>query len=66
MMRVSDIKNLDVKDRIILMNTIWESLDDEDGAVESPKWHEEVLKTRVEKMRNNRVKVISLEELKGR
>ena len=65
-MRVSDIKNLDVKDRIILMNTIWESLDGESGAVESPKWHEEVLKTRVEKIKNNRAKVISLEELKGR
>jgi len=65
-MRVNEIKNLDVKERIILMNTIWESLSDESPAIESPQWHEEVLKVRVEKMKNNQVKIISLEELKSR
>jgi putative addiction module component (TIGR02574 family) len=65
-MRVNEIKNLDVKERIILMNTIWESLSDESPAIESPQWHEEILKVRVEKMKNNQVKIISLEELKSR
>ena len=65
-MRANEIKNLDVKERIILMNTIWETLESESVAIESPQWHEEVLKARVEKMKNNQVKIISLEELKSR
>lgn len=65
-MRANEIKNLDVKERIILMNTIWETLEGESVAIESPQWHEEVLKARVKKMKNNQVKIISLEELKSR
>ena len=63
-MSIDDIKNLDIKDRIILINEIWETLETEDSKIESPEWHEDVIKDRIEKIRNNEAKYISLEELK--
>ncbi|MCK9162667.1 MAG: addiction module protein [Arcobacteraceae bacterium] len=33
------IKRLEPKEKVILMNEIWESLDDEKLHIESPKWH---------------------------
>ena len=65
-MSIDEIRKLDIKERIILMNDIWESLNDENFMYESPSWHKEVLDDRVQKMQNNEVKFISLEELKNR
>lgn len=64
-MSVDAIKKLNVKERIILMNEIWDSLnDEEEHSIKSPDWHESVLKDRMNKIDNNDVKYISLEELK--
>ncbi len=63
-MSVDEIKKLDIKERIILMNEIWDSLEGEDQSIKSPDWHESVLKERISKINNNEVKYISLQELK--
>jgi putative addiction module component (TIGR02574 family) len=65
-MSIDEIKKLNVKDRIILMNDIWETLESESDTVESPSWHKDVLEQRLYKMKNNEAKYISLEELKSR
>lgn len=64
-MSLDEIKKLDVKDRIILMNEIWATLE-EDSDIESPSWHKKVLDNRLEKLHNNDTELISLEELKAR
>jgi len=63
-MSIDEIKKLDVKDRIILMNEIWSTLESEDTNIESPLWHEEILKERIKSIKENKAKYISVEELK--
>lgn len=65
-MKAEAIKNLEPKDKIILMNEIWESLDAHKSHIKSPNWHEEILHSRVKKMKNGEAKYISLKELKNR
>lgn len=65
-MSIDEIKKLDVKERIILMNDIWASLETENTKIESPSWHEDILKARVKKINSNDAKYITLEELKSR
>ncbi len=64
-MSLDEIKKLDVKDRIILMNEIWATLEEEDTNIESPSWHKEVLEERLQKLDNNEAEFISLEDLKA-
>ena len=65
-MSIDEIKRLNTKEKIILMNSIWESLDNSSDTVNSPAWHQEVLENRLSKIKDNSVKYISLEELKNR
>lgn len=62
-MSIDEIKKLNAKEKIILINDIWES---ENITVESPSWHKEVLDERIKKMKDNKVKYVSLDELKNR
>ncbi|MCT7522589.1 MULTISPECIES: addiction module protein [Aliarcobacter] len=64
-MSIDEIKKLDVKDRIILMNDIWESLESESSKIESPNWHKDILEERIEKIKNGEANFISLEKLKN-
>ncbi|MGJ0373068.1 addiction module protein [Aliarcobacter cryaerophilus] len=64
-MSIDEIKKLDVKDRIILMNDIWESLESESSKIESPNWHKDILEERIEKIKNGEAYFISLEKLKN-
>jgi putative addiction module component (TIGR02574 family) len=64
-MSIDEIRKLDTKERIILMNNIWESLQNEDTVYQSPSWHKEILDDRITKINNNEAKFISLEELKN-
>jgi len=65
-MGIDEIKNLNTKEKLILINDIWDSLEKEEANIESPKWHENIIKERLDKVRNKKVKYISLEELKNR
>ncbi|OCL92921.1 addiction module protein [Arcobacter porcinus] len=65
-MSIDEIKKLDVKDRIILMNDIWESLESQNDEIVSPSWHKDILEKRLEKIKQNNATYISLEELKSR
>lgn len=64
-MVVDEVRNLGVKERIILMNDIWESLESENATIESPPWHKKVLEERMNKVQKNTAKFISLEDLKA-
>ena len=65
-MSIDEIKKLDVKDRIILINDIWESLEAQNDEIVSPSWHKDILDKRLEKVKQNKATYISLEELKSR
>ena len=65
-MSIDEIKQLNVKDRIILLNDIWESLESQNSSIDSPQWHKIILEERVSKIKNNEAIFISLEELKDR
>lgn len=65
-MSIDEIKKLNPKEKIILINDIWESLESENMTVESPSWHKQVLNERIKKMENNEARYMSLEELKNR
>jgi len=65
-MSIDEIKKLNVKDRIILINDIWESLESQSDEIVSPSWHKTILEKRIEKIRQNKATYISLKELKYR
>ena len=65
-MSIDEIKKLNPKEKIMLINDIWERLESENITVESPSWHKEVLNERIKKMKNNELRYVSLEELKNR
>ena len=48
------------------MNDIWESLEVESNSIESPSWHKEILDERIKRLKDNKVRYVSLEELKNR
>ena len=64
-MGINEIINLNTKEKIILMNEIWESLDKQQDNISTPKWHKEVLKIRIDKIKNGQAKIISSEELRN-
>lgn len=54
---------MSVEDRLLKLEEIWNSFDKE--ALKSPKWHEEILKKRKEKFKNNEMEFISIYGLKN-
>ena len=63
-MSIDEIQNLNVKDRLILIDTIWETLENQSENIASPNWHKEVLKDRIQKINNSQSEFISLEDLR--
>jgi putative addiction module component (TIGR02574 family) len=62
----AEIKNMPVKDRIILMEEIWDTLSYDESKIDSPAWHEEVLDERKKLIKNGNTKFVSINELKFR
>ena len=65
-MSIDEIKKLNPKEKIILMNEIWESLEDNNTPIDSPKWHKEIIEERIAKMNKNEATYISLDKLKSK
>ena len=63
-MSIDEIKNLNIKERLILIDTIWETLESESNQVESPEWHKKLLEPRIEKMKNGESEFISIDDLR--
>ena len=63
-MSIDEIKNLNIKERLILINTIWETLESESNQVESPEWHKKLLEHRIEKIKNGEAEFISIDDLR--
>ena len=64
-MNINEIKKLNPKEKIKLINQIWDSFEDIDNEIDSPNWHKKVLEDRVKKINSNKIKYISIEELRN-
>lgn len=65
-MTMAEISKMSVHERIQTMEALWDSLTQEPTEIQSPKWHEEVLSDRKEKIENGQANFISLAELKSK
>ena len=65
-MTIAEILKMSVLERLQAMEALWDSLTREPTDVKSPKWHEDILSDRKEKIESGKANFISLEELKSK
>ena len=65
-MTIAEISEMSVLERLETMEVLWDSLTREPAGIESPKWHEEILSNRKEKIESGNANFISLEVLKSK
>jgi len=65
-MTITEISKMSVLERFQIMEALWESLTCEPAGIKSPKWHEDILSDRKEKIERGDAGFISLEELKSK
>ncbi|MBI5558780.1 MAG: addiction module protein [Deltaproteobacteria bacterium] len=63
-MNISELKKMSTIERLQAMEALWDSFLYEIDEIETPEWHEKVLRARKEKIANGTAKFISLSELK--
>jgi len=63
-MLTAEIKNMPIKEKIILMEEIWDTLSYDEAEINSPAWHKEVLDERKKLIQNGKTKFVSINELK--
>jgi len=63
-MITAEIKKMPARDRIILMEEIWDTLCHGKNEIESPAWHEHILEQRQRKIESGEAKYISIDDLK--
>ncbi|RXK88788.1 addiction module component CHP02574 family protein [Chlorobaculum sp. 24CR] len=62
-MNIKAIKKLPPRERVKIMEEIWDSLAEEE-LPESPAWHEEVLAARQRRVEKGEARFLTLDELK--
>lgn len=65
-MTIAEISKMSVQERLQTMEALWDSLTHESVEIKSPKWHEEILLARKEKINSGKASFISLDELKSK
>ncbi len=65
-MTTLELKKMLAKDKIILMEEIWDSLLHDDDEIESPAWHEDILKERMRTIKDGSAEYISIDKLKSK
>jgi putative addiction module component (TIGR02574 family) len=61
-----DFKNMNVTDKLQYMEEIWNSLLDDEGKIESPEWHKDILADRKAKIKSGKTSFITVNELKAK
>jgi len=64
-MKASEINDMSIVERLQTMEAIWDSLLHENTEIESPGWHNDVLKERKKTIEDGSATLISLDELKA-
>ena len=63
-MGVVDAKNMTPSQRVLAMETLWDSMCHEEAELSSPDWHEEILAARRERLAAGETGFVTLERLK--
>lgn len=63
-MNATKISKMSKRERLRIMESIWDSLIHEENEVESPDWHEEVLKERKRKIDRGKAQFFSIDDAK--
>ena len=64
MLLTEKLKEMSKKEKLVLMEQIWDSLLQEDDGINSPQWHKEILEERMAKMKKGEAKFITINELR--
>ena len=65
-MSITEIKNMTTVERLEAMELLWDALCHEEEEVQSPAWHELILKKRKERIESGEAKFYTLDQLKER
>ena len=65
-MSITEIKNMTTVERLEAMELLWDALCHEEEEVQSPVWHELILKKRKERIESGEAKFYTLDQLKER
>ena len=63
-MNTLEIKKMSTKERLQVMEALWDSFMEEESEIESPEWHRVILEERKRKIENGKAEFISLEKLR--
>ncbi len=61
-MKQSEIESMSVAERLQAMEVLWSTFDD--GNIDSPEWHEEVINERKKRIESGDARFVSLDKLK--
>ena len=64
-MSLNDINKMSVAERMYLMEQLWDSFKQNEEALVTPAWHEDILTERKKRYENGEIKMLSLDELKA-
>lgn len=64
-MDTPEIRKMSRIERLAAMETLWDTLVQEEAEVKSPEWHREVLQERKRKIESGEAEFISLEKLRA-
>ena len=64
-MNTQEIKQMDVLERLQVMEAIWDSLLYDEIEIETPNWHKNILAERKKKIDEGKAEFISIKELKA-
>jgi len=63
-MDVREIRKMSRADRLAAMESLWDSLIEDEGGIPSPHWHQDVLGERKQKIEDGTAEFISLQKLR--
>ena len=64
-MEITEIKSMTLLERLQAMESLWNSLINEDFDIDSPDWHGDILVERKAKIENGTANFISLDSLRA-
>ncbi len=64
-MITAEIKEMSIRDRIVLMEEIWDTLRHDQNEIASPDWHSDILAERLKKIETGEAKFVSIDDLKA-
>jgi len=66
MITKKEINKMSVPDRLKAIEMIWESISTSSKYVQSPAWHQEILKTREDKVKSGNATFSTIDEVRER